>query len=70
MKLRLTVHANDAEDMSERTYVYQLELSDKTPLDQVEAHAKTMFDVLAEQANTDWSDDDDEGDGWKKEKAK
>lgn len=66
MQVELSVSALDCDGV-ERRYKYKLAVSD-TPLEQVEAHAKSMLAILDAQANAfEDGDDDDEGDAWKKQ---
>lgn len=68
MQIELSVSAMDCDGV-ERKYEYRLTV-DKMPVEQLEAHAKSMLAILDGQANTgyvnDDEDDEGDGDGWKK----
>ena len=65
MTHRMSITTNDAGEMIERTYDYEVTFPDKTPMEQVEAHLKNMLQVLDEQAH-EGSDDDEDAEKWKK----
>jgi len=62
--MRLTFRVEYSHVDGERTYSSEVEMSDKTSIEVVEAHSKTMLKILADQAVADCDDEDDD-DGWK-----
>jgi len=68
--MTLTFRVEHSHIDGERTYSATVEVSDKASLETIEAHAKTMIKILAQQATDDCEDeDDDDGDDWKKATA-
>jgi hypothetical protein len=64
--VRLTFRVEYSHVDGERTYSSEVEMSDKTSMEVVEAHCKTMLKILADQAAADCDDDEeDDEDGWK-----
>ena len=63
MRITFTVR-HEAMD-GERSYDSTVELPDKTSLEVIEAHARSMIRILADQAKTDCEEDDDDGEEWK-----
>jgi len=66
MKITFTVR-HEAMD-GERSYDSTVELPDKTSLEVIEAHARSMIRILADQAKADCEvevEDDDDGEEWK-----
>jgi hypothetical protein len=64
MKITFTVR-HQAMD-GERSYDSSVELPDKTPLEVIEAHARSMIRILADQAVADCEvEDDDDDEEWK-----
>lgn len=67
MRIELSVHAVGCDGV-ERSYEYSITFPDTTPLEQIEAHNKSMLRILDTQANVENpkdDDDDDDGDSWK-----
>ena len=63
MRVELSVVAVGPDGI-ERSYDYSVTIPDKTPLDQVEAHAKSMLRILDEQANEGEDDDAEDSGRW------
>jgi hypothetical protein len=63
--MRLTFRVEYSHVDGERTYSSEVEMSDKTSMEVVEAHCKTMLKILADQAAADCDDEEDDEDGWK-----
>jgi len=64
MQITFTVR-HEAMD-GERSYDCTVELPDKTSLEVIEAHARSMIRILADQAKADCEvEDDDDGEEWK-----
>lgn len=71
MTLRAKATHNCAETMREVVFELEIEVSDKTPLEQLEASAKNLLSAVSDKAR-EWDDaqyEDDDGEDWK-EKAK
>lgn len=68
MQIELSVSAMDI-DGAGRKYKYRLSCGD-IPLEQVEAHAKSMLAILDAQADTSSDQGPDDGDGWKNSGSK
>ena len=65
--MRLSFRVEHSHIDGERSYSLVSDISDKTGIETVEAHARTMIKILADQALADCdSDDDDDSDQWKK----
>jgi hypothetical protein len=64
--MRLTFTVEHSHVDGERTYTSTVELSDKASIEAIEAHARTMIKILADQATKDCESDDEDEDDWKK----
>jgi hypothetical protein len=58
--MRLTFSVTHQAMDGERAYEATVELPDKTPLETIEAHARTMLGILADQAGRDCEGGEDE----------
>jgi hypothetical protein len=64
--MRLIFRVEHSHIDGERSYSSTSELSEKTGIETLEAHARTMIKILADQALKDCDSDDDDGsDEWK-----
>jgi hypothetical protein len=65
--MRITFTVRHQATDGERSYDSTVELPDKTSLEVIEAHARSMIRILADQANADCEvEDDDDGEEWRK----
>lgn len=60
MKIGLYITTSSAETGTEHTYSYEIEVSDKMNLGEVEGHVQTMLGVLDRQAHESVGDEDEE----------
>lgn len=60
MHFSLYVCTTDPETGAERTYSYEADFPDKTPMGQIEAHAQSILRVLDQQASEGIDPDEDE----------
>jgi hypothetical protein len=68
--MRLTLRVSHQGMDGERVYESEADFAEKTTLETIEAHARTMLALLANQASRDCGEDgDDDGENWKKAKA-
>jgi hypothetical protein len=68
--MRLTMRVSHQGMDGERVYESEADFAEKTTLETIEAHARTMLALLANQASRDCDEDgDDDGETWKKAKA-
>jgi len=68
--MRLTLRVSYQGMDGERVYESEADFAEKTTLEAIEAHARTMLGLLANQASRDCEEDEDDDDeNWKKAKA-
>jgi len=68
--MRLTLRVSHQGMDGERVYESEADFAEKTTLETIEAHARTMLALLANQASRDCEEDEDDDDeNWKKAKA-
>jgi hypothetical protein len=68
--MRLILRVSHQGMDGERVYESEADLAEKTTLETIEAHARTMLALLANQASRDCEEDeDDDGENWEKAKA-
>jgi hypothetical protein len=67
MRIEITVETRCVETGNERNYVYAFESSDRTKLEDIEAHVSNVVRTLDRQANETLDDEDAEDEeGWTK----
>jgi hypothetical protein len=64
--MRLTFTVEHSHVDGERSYTSIVDLNDKAGIEIIEAHARTMIKILADQATKDCESDDEDEDDWKK----